>query len=168
MSLLVTHWNVVRVGWEYETPAAKRILRAVVCVFWVRKEWMRSIQAVANSLKSQQQDEEPMEIKFGSPSDNSGAEEMEIAVSKSRSKVVSICSSSGWQLSVCHVCPAKLIFIEQVVQTLSLFLRAWCWSNLQMNGGQFLIMYYRLLMASKKKKMSRECIWCSCWCSQNK
>uniref|UniRef100_A0A672HWX8 non-specific serine/threonine protein kinase n=1 Tax=Salarias fasciatus TaxID=181472 RepID=A0A672HWX8_SALFA len=31
-----------------------------------REEWMRSIQAVANSLKSQQQDEEPMEIKFGS------------------------------------------------------------------------------------------------------
>uniref|UniRef100_A0A8C6PGG7 non-specific serine/threonine protein kinase n=1 Tax=Nothobranchius furzeri TaxID=105023 RepID=A0A8C6PGG7_NOTFU len=35
-----------------------------------REEWMRSIQAVTNSLKSQQQDEEPMEIKFGSPSDN--------------------------------------------------------------------------------------------------
>lgn len=52
---------------------------------------MRSIQAVANSLKSQHQDEEPMEIKFGSPSDNSGAEEMEVAVSKSRSKVVSVC-----------------------------------------------------------------------------
>uniref|UniRef100_A0A671VW18 non-specific serine/threonine protein kinase n=1 Tax=Sparus aurata TaxID=8175 RepID=A0A671VW18_SPAAU len=52
-----------------------------------RKEWMRSIQAVANSLKSQQQDEEPMEIKFGSPSDMSGTEEMEIAVSKSRTKV---------------------------------------------------------------------------------
>nr|XP_061796895.1 RAC-beta serine/threonine-protein kinase isoform X3 [Nerophis lumbriciformis] len=52
-----------------------------------REEWMRSIQAVANSLKSQQQDEEPMEIKFGSPSDSSGAEEMEIAISKSRSKV---------------------------------------------------------------------------------
>uniref|UniRef100_A0AAQ5XGL6 non-specific serine/threonine protein kinase n=1 Tax=Amphiprion ocellaris TaxID=80972 RepID=A0AAQ5XGL6_AMPOC len=52
-----------------------------------REEWMRSIQAVANSLKSQQQDEEPMEIKFGSPSDSSGTEEMEIAVSKSRTKV---------------------------------------------------------------------------------
>uniref|UniRef100_A0A7N6B0Y5 non-specific serine/threonine protein kinase n=1 Tax=Anabas testudineus TaxID=64144 RepID=A0A7N6B0Y5_ANATE len=52
-----------------------------------REEWMRAIQAVANSLKSQQQDEEPMEIKFGSPSDSSGAEEMEIAVSKSRTKV---------------------------------------------------------------------------------
>ncbi len=85
---------------------------------------MRSIQAVANSLKSQQQDEEPMEIKFGSPSDSSGTEEMEIAVSKSRTKVVSICTSSAWQLSVCCVCPAKLIFIEQVVQTLSLFLKA--------------------------------------------
>lgn len=82
---------------------------------------MRSIQAVANSLKSQQQDEEPMEIKFGSPSDSSGTEEMEIAVSKSRTKVVSICSSIAWQLSVC---PAKLIFIEQVVQTLILFLTA--------------------------------------------
>lgn len=96
-----------------------------MCVFfWVREEWMRSIQAVANSLKSQQQDEEPMEIKFGSPSDSSGTEEMEIAVSKSRTKVVSICTSSAWQLSVCCVCPAKLIFIEQVVQTLSLFLKA--------------------------------------------
>uniref|UniRef100_A0A672HX86 non-specific serine/threonine protein kinase n=1 Tax=Salarias fasciatus TaxID=181472 RepID=A0A672HX86_SALFA len=52
-----------------------------------REEWMRSIQAVANSLKSQQQDEEPMEIKFGSPSDSSGTEEMEIAISKSRTKV---------------------------------------------------------------------------------
>lgn len=105
-------------------------MRAMCVFFWVRKEWMRSIQAVANSLKSQQQDEEPMEIKFGSPSDNSGTEEMEIAVSKSRTKVVSICTSSAWQLSVCHVCPAKLIFIEQVVQTLSLFLKACWWSNL--------------------------------------
>lgn len=52
-----------------------------------REEWMRSIQAVANSLKSQQQDEEPMEIKFGSPSDSSGMEDMEIAVSKSHTKV---------------------------------------------------------------------------------
>lgn len=50
---------------------------------------MRSIQAVANSLKSQQQDEEPMEIKFGSASDSGGTMEMEIAISKSRSKVVS-------------------------------------------------------------------------------
>lgn len=89
---------------------------------------MRSIQAVANSLKSQQQDEEPMEIKFGSPSDSSGMEDMEIAVSKSHTKVVSICTSSAWQLSVCCVCPAKLIFIEQVVQTLSLFLKAFFFS----------------------------------------
>lgn len=55
---------------------------------------MRVIQTVTNSLKSQQQDEEPMEIKFGSPSDSSGAEEMEIAVSKTRSRVVSVCSSN--------------------------------------------------------------------------
>ena len=85
---------------------------------------MRSIQAVANSLKSQQHDEEPMEIKFGSPTDSSGTEEMEIAMSKSNKKVVSICTSSAWQLSVCFVCQAKLIFIEQVVKTLSLFLKA--------------------------------------------
>ncbi|CAL1570897.1 unnamed protein product [Knipowitschia caucasica] len=52
-----------------------------------REEWMRSIQAVANSLKSQQQDEEPMVIKYGSPSDSSGAEDMEVAVSKVRTKV---------------------------------------------------------------------------------
>uniref|UniRef100_A0A667Z5L2 non-specific serine/threonine protein kinase n=1 Tax=Myripristis murdjan TaxID=586833 RepID=A0A667Z5L2_9TELE len=53
-----------------------------------REEWMRAIQAVANGLKSQQQDEEPMEIKFGSPSDSSGTEEMEVAMSKSRSKTM--------------------------------------------------------------------------------
>uniref|UniRef100_A0A8D3E7A9 non-specific serine/threonine protein kinase n=1 Tax=Scophthalmus maximus TaxID=52904 RepID=A0A8D3E7A9_SCOMX len=52
-----------------------------------REEWMRSIQAVANSLKSQQQDEEPMEIKFGSPGEGGGTEEMEIAVSKCNMKV---------------------------------------------------------------------------------
>uniref|UniRef100_A0A8C6T3X3 non-specific serine/threonine protein kinase n=1 Tax=Neogobius melanostomus TaxID=47308 RepID=A0A8C6T3X3_9GOBI len=49
-----------------------------------REEWMRSIQAVANSLKSQQQ-EEPMVIKYGSPNDSSGAEDMEVAVSKTMS-----------------------------------------------------------------------------------
>uniref|UniRef100_A0A8C5BPW0 non-specific serine/threonine protein kinase n=1 Tax=Gadus morhua TaxID=8049 RepID=A0A8C5BPW0_GADMO len=42
-----------------------------------REEWMRSIQTVANGLKSQHTDEEPMEIKFGSPSDSTGTEEME-------------------------------------------------------------------------------------------
>lgn len=58
----------------------------------LRKEWMQSIQAVANSLKCQQQDEERMEIKFGSPCDNSGAEDMEIAAFKSRAKVVCVCT----------------------------------------------------------------------------
>ena len=52
---------------------------------------MRSIQTVANGLKSQHTDEEPMEIKFGSPSDSTGTEEMEVAMSKSRNKVVSVC-----------------------------------------------------------------------------
>uniref|UniRef100_A0AAY4ECT3 non-specific serine/threonine protein kinase n=1 Tax=Denticeps clupeoides TaxID=299321 RepID=A0AAY4ECT3_9TELE len=49
-----------------------------------REEWIRAIQAVANGLKSQ---EEPMDITFGSPSDSSGFESMEAAISKSRTKV---------------------------------------------------------------------------------
>ncbi|KAJ8368939.1 hypothetical protein SKAU_G00089670 [Synaphobranchus kaupii] len=51
-----------------------------------REEWMRTIQAVANGLKSREE-EEPMDIKFGSPSDCSGMEEMEVSMSKSGSKV---------------------------------------------------------------------------------
>uniref|UniRef100_A0A8C9TIP0 non-specific serine/threonine protein kinase n=1 Tax=Scleropages formosus TaxID=113540 RepID=A0A8C9TIP0_SCLFO len=51
-----------------------------------REEWMRAIQAVANSLKMREE-EEPMEIKCGSFSDGSGMEEMEVAMSKSRTKV---------------------------------------------------------------------------------
>uniref|UniRef100_A0A4W5LNF4 non-specific serine/threonine protein kinase n=1 Tax=Hucho hucho TaxID=62062 RepID=A0A4W5LNF4_9TELE len=51
-----------------------------------REEWMRAIQAVANSLKTRVE-EAPMDITFGSPSDCSGMEEMEVAMSKSRNKV---------------------------------------------------------------------------------
>lgn len=54
----------------------------------VREEWMRAIQAVANGLKVREE-EEPMDL-FGSPSDNSSMEEMEVAMSKTRSKVVSV------------------------------------------------------------------------------
>lgn len=50
-----------------------------------REEWIRAIQAVANGLKSQEE-EEPME--FGSPGDNS-LEGIEAAIAKSRTKVVS-------------------------------------------------------------------------------
>uniref|UniRef100_A0A8C7V7E2 non-specific serine/threonine protein kinase n=1 Tax=Oncorhynchus mykiss TaxID=8022 RepID=A0A8C7V7E2_ONCMY len=50
-----------------------------------REEWMRAIQAVANGLKVREE-EEPMDL-FGSPSDNSSMEEMEVAMSKIRSKV---------------------------------------------------------------------------------
>lgn len=50
-----------------------------------REEWIRAIQAVANGLKSQE-DDEPME--FGSPGDNS-LEGIEAAIAKSRTKVVS-------------------------------------------------------------------------------
>uniref|UniRef100_A0A667WUP0 non-specific serine/threonine protein kinase n=1 Tax=Myripristis murdjan TaxID=586833 RepID=A0A667WUP0_9TELE len=51
-----------------------------------REEWMRAIQAVANGLKMrEQEEEEPMDV-FGSPSECS-LEEMEVAMSKSRTKV---------------------------------------------------------------------------------
>uniref|UniRef100_A0A7N6AKM8 non-specific serine/threonine protein kinase n=1 Tax=Anabas testudineus TaxID=64144 RepID=A0A7N6AKM8_ANATE len=51
-----------------------------------REEWMRAIQSVANNLKMREQDdEEPMDV-FGSPSESS-LEEMEVAMSKSRTKV---------------------------------------------------------------------------------
>ncbi|XP_023616340.1 RAC-beta serine/threonine-protein kinase [Myotis lucifugus] len=54
-----------------------------------REEWMRAIQMVANSLKQRGPGEDPMEYKCGSPGDSSAAEEMEVAVSKARAKVVS-------------------------------------------------------------------------------
>ena len=54
----------------------------------LREQWMRAIQAVANGLKTREE-EEPMDM-FGSPSDCSGVEAMEVAMSKSRSKVVSV------------------------------------------------------------------------------
>uniref|UniRef100_A0A7N6ATI9 non-specific serine/threonine protein kinase n=1 Tax=Anabas testudineus TaxID=64144 RepID=A0A7N6ATI9_ANATE len=53
-----------------------------------REEWMRAIQSVANNLKMREQDdEEPMDV-FGSPSESS-LEEMEVAMSKSRTKTMS-------------------------------------------------------------------------------
>uniref|UniRef100_A0A8C2WXV0 non-specific serine/threonine protein kinase n=1 Tax=Cyclopterus lumpus TaxID=8103 RepID=A0A8C2WXV0_CYCLU len=50
-----------------------------------REEWMRAIQSVANGLKMREQEEEPMDM-FGSPSESS-LEEMEVYMSKNRSKV---------------------------------------------------------------------------------
>uniref|UniRef100_A0A8C1ULZ4 non-specific serine/threonine protein kinase n=1 Tax=Cyprinus carpio TaxID=7962 RepID=A0A8C1ULZ4_CYPCA len=50
-----------------------------------REEWIRAIQDVANGLKSREE-EEPMDINFGSPGDNS-LEGMEAAIAKSRTKV---------------------------------------------------------------------------------
>ncbi|KAG8543273.1 hypothetical protein GDO81_025067 [Engystomops pustulosus] len=54
-----------------------------------REEWMRAIQTVANSLKNQENDEEeePMDIKCGSPSDTPSTDEMDMAISKGRPKV---------------------------------------------------------------------------------
>ncbi|XP_064841337.1 RAC-beta serine/threonine-protein kinase isoform X1 [Oncorhynchus masou masou] len=51
-----------------------------------REEWMRAIQAVANGLKMREE-EAPMDVTFGSPSDCSSMEEMDVAMSKSRNKV---------------------------------------------------------------------------------
>ncbi|XP_006871484.1 PREDICTED: RAC-beta serine/threonine-protein kinase isoform X3 [Chrysochloris asiatica] len=52
-----------------------------------REEWMQAIQMVANSLKQRGPGEDSMDYKCGSPSDSSVAEEMEVAVSKARTKV---------------------------------------------------------------------------------
>ncbi|KAA0704428.1 RAC-beta serine/threonine-protein kinase [Triplophysa tibetana] len=51
-----------------------------------REEWMSAIQAAANGLQVEEA-EEPMEIKFGSPSDSSGLEDIEVFLSKSRTRV---------------------------------------------------------------------------------
>uniref|UniRef100_A0AAQ4QP05 non-specific serine/threonine protein kinase n=1 Tax=Gasterosteus aculeatus aculeatus TaxID=481459 RepID=A0AAQ4QP05_GASAC len=53
-----------------------------------REEWMRAIQSVANGLKiREQEEEEPMDM-FGSPN-KSSLEEMEVSMSKNRSKTMS-------------------------------------------------------------------------------
>lgn len=49
---------------------------------------MRAIQTVANSLKTQEPEVDPMGYKCGS-TDGPGAEEMEVAIGKSRAKAVS-------------------------------------------------------------------------------
>lgn len=55
-----------------------------------REEWIQAIQMVANSLKNQEAEEEDrMDYKCGSPSEGLGAEEMEVAVTKARTKAVS-------------------------------------------------------------------------------
>ncbi|XP_061595303.1 RAC-beta serine/threonine-protein kinase-like [Cololabis saira] len=50
-----------------------------------REEWMKAIQSVTNSLKMQDEDEEPMDV-LGSPSECS-LEEMEVVMNKSSNKV---------------------------------------------------------------------------------
>uniref|UniRef100_A0A8C1WGK3 non-specific serine/threonine protein kinase n=1 Tax=Cyprinus carpio TaxID=7962 RepID=A0A8C1WGK3_CYPCA len=51
-----------------------------------RDEWMRAIQAVANGLQAREAGE-PMEIKYSSPGDVCGLEDMEVSLSKSSSRV---------------------------------------------------------------------------------
>lgn len=71
---------------------------------------MRAIQSVANSLKMrEQEDEEPMDV-FGSPSESS-LEEMEVAMSKSRNKVVRGVMFFTLSLSPCP-CPGKAPFVS--------------------------------------------------------
>ncbi|XP_010083456.1 PREDICTED: RAC-beta serine/threonine-protein kinase-like, partial [Pterocles gutturalis] len=50
------------------------------------EEWMQAIQTVANSLKNEEPEVDTMDYKCGSPNDGTGAEEMEVAVSKTRAK----------------------------------------------------------------------------------
>lgn len=50
-----------------------------------REEWTTAIQTVADGLK--RQEEETMDFRSGSPSDNSGAEEMEVALAKPKHRV---------------------------------------------------------------------------------
>lgn len=51
-----------------------------------REEWTSAIQTVADGLKKQE--EEMMDFRSGSPSDNSGTEEMEVSLTKPKHRVV--------------------------------------------------------------------------------
>ncbi len=57
---------------------------------------MRAIQAVANGLQAREAGE-PMEIKFSSPGDLSGLEDMEASLSKSSSRVVRLSADYGYE-----------------------------------------------------------------------
>lgn len=50
-----------------------------------REEWTTAIQTVADGLKKHE--EEMMDFRSGSPSDNSGAEEMEVSLAKPKHRV---------------------------------------------------------------------------------
>lgn len=69
-----------------------------LCLYFAREEWTKAIQTVADSLKKQE--EEMMDFRSGSPSDNSGAEEMEVSMTKPKHKVVSGHSRSNSIFSV--------------------------------------------------------------------
>nr|XP_014348563.1 PREDICTED: RAC-beta serine/threonine-protein kinase [Latimeria chalumnae] len=80
--------NNFSVGGKLCMPSLLPPPKKKITFTWTQEEWTRAIQAVANSLKSQEQDDEmeSMDFKCGSPNDSMGAEEMEVVVSKSRSK----------------------------------------------------------------------------------
>lgn len=69
-----------------------------------REEWTTAIQTVADGLK--RQEEELMEFRSGSPSDNSGAEEMEVSLAKPKHRVVRLSPCCGFQ----GPCPASWVW----------------------------------------------------------
>lgn len=67
------------------SPVPRPASRGLTC--WpCREEWTTAIQTVADGLK--RQEEEMMDFRSGSPSDNSGAEEMEVSLAKPKHRVV--------------------------------------------------------------------------------
>lgn len=77
----------LKVMFKWDSVASVYNSQCCILLFF-REEWMRAIQSVANNLKMREQEEdEPMDV-FGSPSESS-LEEMEVAMSKIRTKVVS-------------------------------------------------------------------------------
>lgn len=64
-----------------------------------REEWTTAIQTVADGLK--RQEEEMMDFRSGSPSDNSGAEEMEVSLAKPKHRVVRPSPPRGPQGAPC-------------------------------------------------------------------
>lgn len=100
----------------------------------LREEWIRAIQAVANGLKTREE-EEPMDINFGSSGDSS----METAMAKSRSKVVSLTHSPGkwvllrmnqwWHLYHLFVCCRRWVILTTWSCWARALLEKWSWSE---------------------------------------
>uniref|UniRef100_A0A8C8CP55 Protein kinase domain-containing protein n=1 Tax=Oncorhynchus tshawytscha TaxID=74940 RepID=A0A8C8CP55_ONCTS len=79
--------------------------------------WMRAIQAVANGLKVREE-EEPMDL-FGSPSDSSSIEEMEVAMSKTNSKVTMSDFATGMHYAMKILRKEVIIAKDEVAHTVT-------------------------------------------------